>query len=108
MNGLFERIARALERLAPKAPRRPDFALADAFVWHAEPEAFQPVAEVNSVPIALLKGIDVMRESLLTNTARFAAGLPANNALLWGRARSSRLCMKRFGISSWSRFIATT
>ena len=59
MNGLFERIARAVERLAPKAPRRPDLALADAFVGHAEPEAFQPVA----VPIALLKGIDVMRES---------------------------------------------
>ena len=43
-----------------------------------------PVAEVNRVPIALLKGIDQMREALLANTLRFAQGLPANNALLWG------------------------
>ena len=84
MTGLFERIARALERLAPKEPRRPDFELADAFVWHAEPDTFQPVFEVNRVPLFLLKGIDGMRDVLLANTARFAKGLPANNALLWG------------------------
>jgi predicted AAA+ superfamily ATPase len=32
----------------------------------------------------LLKGIDRMRDTLLENTERFARGLPANNALLWG------------------------
>jgi predicted AAA+ superfamily ATPase len=32
----------------------------------------------------LLKGIDRMRDILLANTLRFASGLPANNALLWG------------------------
>jgi predicted AAA+ superfamily ATPase len=36
------------------------------------------------VPLALLKGIDRMRDTLLANTERFARGLPANNALLWG------------------------
>jgi hypothetical protein len=34
--------------------------------------------------MALLKGIDRMRDILLENTERFARGLPANNALLWG------------------------
>jgi hypothetical protein len=43
-----------------------------------------PVKEVNRVPLALLKGIDRMRDTLRENTIRFAKGLPANNALLWG------------------------
>jgi predicted AAA+ superfamily ATPase len=36
------------------------------------------------VPLPLLKGIDRSRDTLLENTRRFAVGLPANNALLWG------------------------
>ena len=78
------RIAEALERLAPPAPAAPDFSAADAFIWQAQAELFQPVPKVNRVPIALLKGIDQVRDTLLANTERFAKGLPANNALLWG------------------------
>jgi uncharacterized protein len=84
VGGLIERIARALERLAPLPPRKPDFDRATAFVWQAEPEAFLPVLDVNRVPLDLLKGIDPMRDALLANTWRFARGFPANNALLWG------------------------
>jgi predicted AAA+ superfamily ATPase len=84
LSGFFERIARALERLGPREPALPDFETADAFVWQAESEAFLPVKGVNRVPLALLKGIDAPRDLLLANTARFARGLPANNALLWG------------------------
>ncbi len=43
-----------------------------------------PVAKVNRVEMSLLKGIDRMRDVLVENTERFARGLPANNALLWG------------------------
>ncbi len=84
IGGVIERIARALERLAPPSPRKPDFDRAEAFIWQAEPKAFLPVAEINRVPLSLLKGIDRMRDVLLANTTRFARGLPANNALLWG------------------------
>ena len=41
-------------------------------------------AERQPRPIALLRGIDRVRDILLENTERFAAGLPANNVLLWG------------------------
>jgi predicted AAA+ superfamily ATPase len=81
---LLERIADALERLGPAAVRAPDFAAADAFVWHPDPDSFDPVPEVNRGPLSLLKGIDHTAGILLDNTRRFAAGLPANNALLWG------------------------
>jgi predicted AAA+ superfamily ATPase len=84
LTGLLERIARALERLSPSRERRADFAAADAFVWHAEPQGFVPIRDVNRVPLALLKGVDTQRDTLLVNTRQFARGLPANNALLWG------------------------
>ena len=84
LSGLIERIAQAIERLGPRAPERPDFEAADAFAWQAETESFQPVKEVNRVPLSLLKGIDRARDTLLANTERFARFLPANNALLWG------------------------
>jgi predicted AAA+ superfamily ATPase len=78
------RIAEALERLAPPPPPAPDFAAADAFVWHADRGWLAPVKKVNRVDIALLRGIDRVRDALIENTERFAKGLPANNALLWG------------------------
>lgn len=81
---LLARIADALERLSPKAAERPDFAAADAFVWHAAGRRLTPVPRVNRVEIELLRGIDRVRDQLQDNTARFARGLPANNALLWG------------------------
>ena len=83
-SALLVRIADALDRLAPPAPPRPDFAAADAFVWHADKGALLPVGRVNRVDIALLRGVDRVRDMLLENTERFARGLPANNALLWG------------------------
>jgi len=77
------RIAAALERLAPRAVPAPDFDAADAFVWHPDGR-LAAVARVNRVEMSLLKGIDRVRDTLVENTERFARGLPANNALLWG------------------------
>jgi predicted AAA+ superfamily ATPase len=81
---LLARVAEALERLAPPAAVTPDFGAADAFVWHPAPTRLAPVPKVNRVEMMLLKGIDRVRDTLIDNTARFAKGLPANNALLWG------------------------
>jgi predicted AAA+ superfamily ATPase len=78
------RIVAALERIAPPAAARPDFASAEAFVWQAASGSLLPVARVNRVDLALLKGIDRVRDQLAENTERFARGYPANNALLWG------------------------
>src|SRR5581483_3013709 len=81
---VLRRIADALERLAPPQPPKLDFAAADAFIWHAEGHRLAPVRRVNRVEMSLLKGIDRVRDLLIENTERFAQGLPANNALLWG------------------------
>jgi predicted AAA+ superfamily ATPase len=85
-----ERIANALETIASHlaaATPAPDTAerlgAADAFVWHPDGR-LTPVPRVSRVEIGLLKGVDRMRDILMENTERFANGLPANNALLWG------------------------
>ncbi|MEA2929003.1 MAG: uncharacterized protein QOG38_1431 [Hyphomicrobiales bacterium] len=80
----LRRIADALDRLSPRAPAAPDLTAADAFVWHPDGRRLVPVPRVNRVDMSLLKGIDRVRDMLVENTERFAKGLPANNALLWG------------------------
>lgn len=80
----LERIASVLERRFGKGPPENDLAAADAFVWDTQEKWLQPVPKVNRVELALLKGIDRVRDILLENTERFARGFPANNALLWG------------------------
>lgn len=85
----LKRVADALERGTPARLPAPELNAADAFLWQAPrrgaaPGTLEAVARVSRLPLSLLKGIDRMRDILLENTRRFARGLPANNALLWG------------------------
>lgn len=80
----MDRIAAALERIAPAPLAAPDFSAAPAFVWHVGPDRLEPVHHVSRVDLDLLIGVDRSRDTLLANTVQFAQGLPANNALLWG------------------------
>ncbi|MEM0987608.1 MAG: ATP-binding protein [Pseudomonadota bacterium] len=80
----LERIAAALERIAPAPSPAPDWSEANAWMWATEPDRLVAVPRVNRVEMALLVGIDRARQTLLDNTMQFASGLPANNVLLWG------------------------
>ena len=80
----LNRIAEALERMAPRGAVVPDFDGADAFVWHSDPDRLVPVTKVSRVDLDLLLGVNRSRDTLLANTVQFARGYPANNALLWG------------------------
>ncbi len=82
--GLLARIADSLERLAPPPAPMTNFDAADAFIWHADPGNLETVVKVNRLDLKLLIGIEGQRNTLYENTQRFARGLPANNALLWG------------------------
>jgi len=84
LNSHLETLIGLVGRLVPPAPAALDLSAADAFVWHPASGGLQPVAKVNRVAIGLIKGVDRSRDMLLANTERFARGLPANNALLWG------------------------
>ena len=80
----LNRIAEALERMAPGPAPEPSFAEATAYVWQPDPDRLIPVPEVSRVELVQLIGIDRARDTLLANTLQFARGYAANNALLWG------------------------
>ncbi|MDE3015393.1 MAG: ATP-binding protein [Pseudomonadota bacterium] len=81
---MLQRIAVAVEKLAP-APEEPvDVKSADAYTWDPAHKALRPVAETAHLDLKLLMGIDQAKDTLLANTRQFARGHSANNALLWG------------------------
>lgn len=89
-NAALEKIASSLEKLQSHMSRADrddvqcDFGEYTAFLWQPENSRLRPVPKVQRIPLNLLHGIEQVRETLLENTIRFAKGLPANNALLWG------------------------
>jgi uncharacterized protein len=80
---LLGRIAEALERLAPPAPAPVSFEAARLYRHDPQTGAFHPAPDY---PLALesLVGVDRQKARFLENLRRFARGLPANHALLWG------------------------
>jgi hypothetical protein len=80
----LDRLVETMERLAPRAPVPTDLNSADCFVWSAEQGVLEPIHRVNRVDLGLIRGVDRVRDILYDNSERFAAGLPANNVLLWG------------------------
>ena len=79
------RIAAALERLAPehKAIDWQACAAAEWRVGNPRPY-FVAHAQRDAITLEDLLGIDRQKRELELNTRQFLAGLPANNALLWG------------------------
>ncbi|ADV12624.1 ATP-binding protein [Mesorhizobium ciceri] len=84
LNQKLDRLIEAVSRLAPPPVPQTDLREADCFVWQADPGYLEPVHRVNRVDIELIRGVDRVRDILVDNTERFAAGYPANNVLLWG------------------------
>lgn len=84
LNEKLDRLIEAVTRLAPPPVPQTDLAVADCFVWQADPGYLEPVRKVNRVDIGLIRGVDRVRDILVENTERFAAGHAANNVLLWG------------------------
>jgi len=84
LNTKLDVLIELAERAVPEKMPKINFKEVDTFIWHAESHWLQPVPKVNRVEMTLLKGIDTVRDILMGNTSRFAAGFSANNALLWG------------------------
>ena len=81
---LLERIANALDRLAPPEKKIDNLNKSDGFVYDTKSGLIRPVENINRIPIDLLQGIEPQKRLLLDNTLNFAQNLTANNALLWG------------------------
>ncbi|CAL1241506.1 ATP-binding protein [Candidatus Methylocalor cossyra] len=75
-----------LERWLPPAPADPPWDRATAFRWRgaAAQTRLQPILRPQGLALADLLCVDAQKRALDQNTRQFLAGLPANNALLWG------------------------
>ena len=55
-----------------------------AAIWRQRQAFLRPVRQIDPIRLEQLLGIEPQKQQLIDNTQRFLAGLPANNALLWG------------------------
>ena len=83
---MLEKLDAVLDRLLPATLLPPDFEQYLAFRWERSMEngRLTPVAHPHLFELHDLVGITDVVEEVVRNTAQFAAGLPANNVLLWG------------------------
>ena len=81
---LLERIANALDRLAPPEKKIDNLNKSEGFVYDSKSGLIRPIEGINRIPISLLQGIEPQKKLLLDNTLNFSQNLTANNALLWG------------------------
>ncbi len=99
--GALERIAAALERLAPPLPPPTDWLSAPAYVWEGERAHAVPV--LDSVSLASLHGIDAQKSALRANCARLAAGAAAHDMLLWGARGMGKSALVRAAVADVQR-----
>ncbi len=82
----LKRVLAAVEPLLPPPAPPIDWATCHAANWHRRPfsGALEPVPSIEAMHLDDLLGIEEQKAVLEGNTRQFLAGLPANNALLWG------------------------
>ena len=94
----LERIAAALERLAPPAPPATDWTAHPAYVW--DHTGVRAVAAIDAPPLALLRGIDAQKATVVANVARLAKGAAAHDMLLWGARGMGKSALLRAAVAA--------
>jgi hypothetical protein len=82
----LERVLSSVEQLLPKAVAAVDWSECHAANWrrHSFSGFLEPVKVTDTTTLDELLGVEEQKEVMINNTRQFLAGLPANNALLWG------------------------
>jgi hypothetical protein len=93
----LKRVLAQLEPLLPRPARRIDWATCHAANWHRSAYAgtLEPVPSVEAMHLDDLLGIEPQKKAVEENTRQFLAGLPANNALLWGTRGTGKSSLVR-------------
>lgn len=92
---LLERMAAALERIAPPALAQLDLSAAPFWIWSPSRGGVEPALKANAPPPELLLEMDMQKQALTANLTQFAMGKPANNALLWGARGTGKSALAR-------------
>ena len=98
MTDALERIAAALERIAPPPVADADPLAHPAYVWRegrlAAARSFAPL------PLDLLLGIDAQKRALVEDFTRLAKGLPAQDVLLWGARGAGKSALVKSAVAA--------
>ncbi|MFM5929517.1 MAG: ATP-binding protein [Novosphingobium sp.] len=94
----LERIAAALEALAPTPPEQGDWTGAPAYVWDGA--CSREVARLEAPRLDLLRGIDQQKQAVVANVSRHAAGHAAHDMLLWGSRGMGKSALIRAAVSA--------
>ncbi|HEX8485525.1 DUF815 domain-containing protein [Sphingomonas sp.] len=97
MSEPLERIAAALERLAPPPPPAADPLAHSAYVWRAGALAPSSLA---AQPLDALVGIERQKEALVANLRRLAAGHAAHDTLLWGARGTGKSALVKAAVAA--------
>lgn len=93
----LERIADALDRLAPAVTPPVDWTAAPAYLWDGA--AAQAIAEPDALPIDELRGIDAQKSTISTNVDRLSRGAAAHDMLLWGARGMGKSALVRSAVT---------
>jgi predicted AAA+ superfamily ATPase len=92
----LDRIADALERIAPRGAAPTDWDSAPAYVWNGE--GAHAVATIEAPELDQLKGIDRQKEAVFDNVLRLAQGAAAHDMLLWGARGMGKSALVRAAV----------
>ena len=93
----LKRVLAALEPLLPRPAQEIEWATCHAANWHRTTfsGSMEPVPSIEAIHLDDLLGIEAQKQVLEANTRQFLAGLPANNALLWGTRGTGKSSLVR-------------
>lgn len=100
----LERVLGSVEMLLPRAVKPLDWATCHAANWrrHSFSGFLVPVRISDTTTLDELLGVEKQKEILVTNTRQFLAGLPANNALLWGSRGTGKSSMVKAILNAYA------
>jgi predicted AAA+ superfamily ATPase len=100
----LERVLSSVEMLLPKAVAPIDWSICHAANWrrHSFSGYMEAVKVTDTTTLAELLGIEEQKETMISNTRQFLAGLPANNALLWGSRGSGKSSLVKALLNEFS------
>ncbi|MGN6376821.1 MAG: ATP-binding protein [Sphingomonas sp.] len=98
MTDPLDRIAGALDRLAPPPPASADPLAHPAYVWRRG--ALVAARDFAPLPLGMLHGIEQQKAALVANLERLAAGHAAQDVLLWGARGTGKSALVKSAIAA--------
>jgi predicted AAA+ superfamily ATPase len=96
-SAVWERIAAALERLAPPPPKPVDWLSAPGYWWDGF--AASAIPQIDALSLTGLIGVEAQKAAVRANIARLASGAAAQDMLRWGARGMGKSALVRASVA---------